>query len=718
MDNTSEQSRRRLLPSNALVDSVLALLLFGLLWAPRGVALSAFVTIDEPVWLAHATTFAYGLVQHDWALTFRLEHPGVTTMWLGAVGLLTSLPDYAQHVLADPESYRQPFEQWLSAKTTLTPLALLSAARWWVTLAVALTLTITYFPLRRLLGRWVAFVCLLFIAWSPMAVAFSRQLQPDGLLAALTLGALAFFLAWLYAGRQWRNLLSAGVLMGLAWLTKIPAAMLAPAGAVLIGAVLWQGMGSKAANFSQAGEPTTKHADDQFSQLLLGYAIWGLVAALTFFVLWPALWVDPIGSFRQIYTIMTEYAGGHANPNFYMGQVVDDPGLSFYPVAYLLRTTPAELIGLVVALIAWWRGRAHFADRQVRQSAFGLLIFTLIFTAVMTVIGKKFDRYLLPAFLTLEVVSALGWVALAQMVSSTLKRRAGISEGKRALGPAVVAGALFVMALGPLHGLFTVQSYPYYMTYYNPLFGGARTAEQALFVGWGEGLEQVGAWLNQQPAAEKRRVIAWYATGPLSYFFKGDAISVLYGSRMPWLDADYVVLYINQVQRGIPTWAAVDYFLQQTPVYTVTSQDLTLARLYDLHAIVDHLKAAMPAPQPQPVKVMWPEVELTALQSLTTTTIAAAFPVQMTWRGVTDGSYKVSLRLVNNRGDLVAQHDMALREAVNVQLFVPPDIPPGAYTLLLLVYVDETLEPVRTMGGADLVPLLPVQITESESVRQ
>lgn len=689
---------------NRMVDALLTLLLFGLIWAPRVVALDAFVTIDEPVWLAHAMTFAYGLVHHDWAMTFRLEHPGVTTMWLAVVSLMTTLPDYAQRALAEPETYRQPFEQWLKTQTTLTPLALLSAARWWVTLAVAFTLAITYFPMRRLLGRWVTVVALLSIAWSPMAVAFSRQLQPDGLLSALTLSALTFFLAWLYAGGQWHNLLSAGVLMGLAWLTKIPAAMLVPTGALLIGAILWQNRSSS--NQDQDGLVAAKATGHQVRHLLLGYVVWGGVATLTFFALWPTLWVDPVGSFRQIYTIMTEYAGGHANPNFFMGQVVDDPGVSFYPVAYLLRATPAELIGLVVALLAWWQQRALFADRRVRQSAFGLLIFALIFAAVMTVIGKKFDRYLLPAFLALGVLSALGWIGVMQLVQQGCARRFG--RGWAVIG----SGLVLFMALGALHGWFTVQTYPYYMTYYNPLFGGARTAEQVLFVGWGEGLEEVGAWLNQQPEAEKRKVIAWYATGPLSYFFKGNAISVLYGSRMPWLEADYVVLYINQIQRGIPTWAAVDYFLQQPPIHTVTSQNLTLARLYDLHAIVDRLKAEMPAPVPQPVTIAWPDLELTALQSLTTTPIAAALPVQMRWRGHTDGSYKVSLRLISAQGDLVAQQDTTLSEAVSVQLFVPPDVAPGAYTLFLLVYVDETLEPVRTVADVELAPLLPVQITE------
>ncbi|MEZ4580489.1 MAG: hypothetical protein R3A10_02325 [Caldilineaceae bacterium] len=36
---------------------------------------------------------------------------------------------------------------------------------------------------------------------------------------------------------------------------------------------------------------------------------------------------------------------------------------------------------------------------------------------------------------------------------------------------------------------------------------------RTLFYGWGEGLEQVGAWLNQQPGATELHAISWYADG-------------------------------------------------------------------------------------------------------------------------------------------------------------------------------------------------------------
>src|SRR5262249_53529072 len=48
------------------------------------------------------------------------------------------------------------------------------------------------------------------------------------------------------------------------------------------------------------------------------------------------------------------------------------------------------------------------------------------------------------------------------------------------------------------------------LTAYNPLFGGIRTAEWALPVGWGEGLDTVGAYLDAQPSDDQLQVGIWF----------------------------------------------------------------------------------------------------------------------------------------------------------------------------------------------------------------
>jgi hypothetical protein len=51
--------------------------------------------------------------------------------------------------------------------------------------------------------------------------------------------------------------------------------------------------------------------------------------------------------------------------------------------------------------------------------------------------------------------------------------------------------------------------HPYYLGYYNPLLGGGATAQRVMLVGWGEGMEQVGAWLRARPDLGRGPVLSW-----------------------------------------------------------------------------------------------------------------------------------------------------------------------------------------------------------------
>src|SRR5215213_9659012 len=49
--------------------------------------LDRYATIDESRWVGRSADFASYLGQRDLDNTFVVGHPGVTTMWLGALGL-------------------------------------------------------------------------------------------------------------------------------------------------------------------------------------------------------------------------------------------------------------------------------------------------------------------------------------------------------------------------------------------------------------------------------------------------------------------------------------------------------------------------------------------------------------------------------------------------------------------------------------------------------
>lgn len=553
----------------SLRTSLLLLGLFFAAWLPRLLALDIFVTIDERKWLARAANFYQALSQGDWAATFQREHPGVTVMWAGMAGLLQHFPTYAQAAPGQFAWDREYIEAWLIQATDHTPLELLAAGRWWVTLIIALTIVWSYFPLRTLCGRATAFWATLYLAWSPFFVALSRQLHPDGLAASFMVLALLLFLAWLYGGQQRRYLFTSGVVMGLAWLTKTPAIFLAPAGALLVG---WEVVQAARAGNSIRSERL------KTASLLApgwGYVGWGVLATLTFVLLWPAMWFDPLGTLQRMSVEMGVYVERHTTVNYFLGQPIDDPGLLFYPLAILWRSTPATLIGLVAALFYGWRRQGVLAQPKIRQTAGALTLFALVLVIGMSIGAKKFDRYMLPSLLALDLVALFGWLCLRKPIVQIAR-----AVTNRTYSHLVTLSLLFL-----LHALPGFLHYPYYLTYFNPLLGGSATAPAVLFVGWGEGLEEAAAWLNRQPDAERLRVVAWYVDGPFSYYFHGQAVSLGEESPLLWFDTDYAVLYINQWQRQLPSPEVIAYFQAQTPVHTVRFRGLELARIYDMRTV-------------------------------------------------------------------------------------------------------------------------------------
>jgi 4-amino-4-deoxy-L-arabinose transferase-like glycosyltransferase len=490
--------------------------------------LLGFVTPDEPSWVFRALRFSQALETQRWADTFQIGHPGVITMWAGALGLWwqrwRAVPGAAEHVA------------WIDRVAWVTPdnsalfdhlAPLLPPARLAMALLCSLGVAVAYLLSRRLWGHRVALAGAVTMALNPFLAALSGLLHVD---APATTFLLLSLLAWLVALKQetrppsvppvqptggrtqgapapWRLFslprglygggpgwgffgaalyaLLSGLAAGLAILSKSPSVY------VLAGA------GLSALLFILL---VPKRSWLRLGRIAVLGVLWtaGLVAALYSF---PAMWNDPLGVLGGIYGLAGRHLDVPHGVSFYRGVAGGSFGPGFYPTVLLYRLTPVVLAGLVLALWAtvhalWPRaGR----DRVRAATLLSLWAFALGYTAFMTVAAKKFDRYLLPVFPVLDLLAAVGWV-------HGLRWLYGRRESAQRLPAQAVTALLACLAVAQL--ATALPSWPYLLDVYNPLAGGLGSALRTLAVGWGEGNERVAFYLSASAQVEGEQIIA------------------------------------------------------------------------------------------------------------------------------------------------------------------------------------------------------------------
>lgn len=533
---------------------MLPAVLLALYLAVRLPALGRYVTTDEALWLRRSANFYRAVTNGDWANTYQSPHPGVITQWAGAVGFWLALPDY-NHVGSDAIHDTQLLQ--LMENRGINPMQVLASGRLVLVLVHAAAFIACWPFARRLLGRPVAALGMALLAFDPFVIAHQRLLHLDGLLASFMLLALLAFLDYVHQGR-WQTLLIAAIATGLAWLTKTPALFLLPVFAAITICFWWGERRSK---------PKRKLS------LWVAFFVWLIISILVVFILFPALWIKPL----EIPTQMVSYAlgsaeGEYSGPVYFNGLVYPEGDLGaagwiFYPLVFLWRSTPWVLIGMAMALWVWFTTRqpAEVNSKILALFAFGFLLF-------MTTAGKKFDRYLLPALPPLILFAGWGWVQFS----------ARLKWFQQANWRSV---ALFAL-VGVLQFTSALPTYPYYLSYYDPLMGGSAVAQQAMMIGWGEGLDQAADYINHQPNVQPGDAAAWYSVSfNLMTSAAADDIPVTLELSQPQLDElmakKYLVIYIHQWQRGTPQ-NLLDTLNDLEPEKRIVLNGIEYARIYHL----------------------------------------------------------------------------------------------------------------------------------------
>jgi Dolichyl-phosphate-mannose-protein mannosyltransferase len=665
-----------------IVVSYLAIGLAALL--PRVLDLGTFVTTDEADhWMQRSELFLRAIQSGDYAATAIAPHPGVTTMWLGSAGILL------RHALVVLDLLHDQSFQVVLALMQL-PVALIHVA----------SILLGYYLLRQLLPAGSAALAALLWATDPFIIGYSRVLHVDALAGSFaTISLLAACYYW-YRERQLAMLVVSGVCTGLAILSKSPALALLPVIGLLALAAAWR---------PPKIEDRRSRIEDPRSSIFSLLA-WGVVVAVTIFVLWPSLWVDPLRTYAKLRAgVAVEGTDPQMSTNFFLGRIDNEPGILFYPLALALRLTPWTLIGLL-ALDRAWRA----APGATRRDLGALTAFVVLFIIAMSVFPKKFNRYLVPAFPALDILAAVGLIWIANQLSWLIRGPAASSGGlRRRIAHAPIA-AVAVLAI-----ITTALWHPYAMNYFNPALGGSSMGARVFMEGWGEGFEQVAAWLNQQPDITGVVTVSPMVSSLRPYMRRRAQVSDPSGSDLP-KKSGYMVVYIRQVQGGAPESPFDQFYGRTAPLHTVRIHGVDYAWIYRI---------------PPPVAIarladFGPDIHLRGFEKQGDMRKGQRIDLKLYWetRNAPSTDYTLFAHLIGPNGARYSQVDIpyptrswGARQYVTTDLPIelPADAPAGRYQLTIGMYdpasgqrvtlaTADQLDPA--LDGPNALPLLKTEL--------
>ncbi len=650
---------------------------------PRLLALGRYVTPDELIWVFRVVQFDQAFWAQRWADTLVSGHPGMTTIWLGLLGMRGQMLVYP----ADRAVY-----DWLTHLAFFMPdnvaafsqlAVFLTGMRLAVAVVNSLGVTAVFLLSRSLFNSRTAGLIALLLAFDPFVAGLSGLLHVDALMttfATLSLLALIGAIRPQFAFRRrlkyaaWSGLMAAGAV-----LTKTPALLLVP----LAGLFFFLSLFVKKDGRSPDGRFPFK-LSRAWPQTIAAGLIWLIIFVIAIFAFYPALWSVPGQVFSLLSGNANRHIGSALRPSFFLGEVAYEHGALFYPVVLAFRLSPVVFAGLLAMVYLWLR-RSGRAAWPILPTAL-LLAWSVLFIAGITFAAKKFDRYALAVIPALTILAALAWSQLAERWPRWGRYAAPILVGIQAV-----------------YYLFFI---PHPLAAYNPLVGGPRAAAKALPIGWGEAVSAAGQWLAAQPGAEGKTAVSGL---PPSFvpFFPGQT---LLPSPENQRQADYVILTANGRQINPDQWPNLpDNF---TLLHTIHYGGLDQAWIF---AQPNPQKTDLPLADLAETVSFGNRVALTAAGTAVTGDQLYFYARWQVEEGGEDGRYVLKLTLRDETGIEWAGREAALvnetyfypqdwppgpTAPIRYALDLPPGLPPGQYALDISLFdADEAQMPVL-VGGA------------------
>ncbi len=323
------------------------------------------------------------------------------------------------------------------------------AARFAPALAFGVLVLLVGLAARRMEGPGAGTVAAVTVALVPRVFGHSHIAALDMLISLFFVAALLAIVEADARGGRTKYFALAGVVWGLAMLTKLHGVLLAPP---VIAWAIWR----------------------MRKQATVPLLAWGASGMATLYAGWPWLWLAPIANLRQFLATATDRQAIHM---FYAGRVWDDVQAPWhYPLVMFLVTLPLGL--LILGCLGVWRYRQSAKDNPGYLLLLGTIAFLLAIFAWPSTPVYDGARLFLMVFPLWAVSVAMGskWI-----VDHPKLRRFSLSTRWGCVG-----------LLLAFQGVGLLVYHPCQLSHYNLLVGGLRGADRLGFevTYWGDSLTE------------------------------------------------------------------------------------------------------------------------------------------------------------------------------------------------------------------------------------
>lgn len=426
---------------------------------------------------------------------------------------------------------------------------------------------------RELAGPGAALLALFLFCFSPTFIAHGRFVTTDVAAAAAIFIASYYFIRYL-KHPNWKNLIVAGLVFGLAQLAKFSAFLLVP----LFGVVALVWLVLKILEKIDGEQKITAVIWPLFWRYLGGTIL--LMAVGCVFVIWPVYgyhvinypvarqqsdtqyilstfgmrplanlicWLAGVPFLRALaqyglgLTMVVQRAAG-GNTIYYMGQVYNLGFKSYFPFVYLIKETLTlhilTLTAIFLALTAFFKKHLYrfknfrrLLEKNIAQ------VLMLSFIALYWYMSLRSPlnigvRHILPTFAFVFVMVA-NQVARWQkrlVVEYLVLKKERLFPGMRA---ALIASFSIVALLLAWQAISVVSVYPSFLAYFNELVGGPTNGYKYVTdsnLDWGQDMKRLANWVNENNID---KIYVDFFGGSMPGYYLGDKYLPWWGQRSP-----------------------------------------------------------------------------------------------------------------------------------------------------------------------------------------